>query len=711
MFARSPNVPSVSCSQRAPTLALLLASVGLATPALADVWSWNAGNGNWMTASNWSPGSVPGLDPAVFTDIRIGNLPGVQNGTVLMNQLPAFGSLNFDSLSISNGMTLDMNGRELGGLTGTATLTGAGSQLIVRTSSGPNFHDFTSFDMTMGVGTLLTLADDGRLRTGFLTSSGVISGRGTIHLQGGPGASLVNNGTIQGSVNGGLTLLQEGTGRLDLDGASGNGQLLLASPFSQLTIQGDTLADAFGGTVTMGSGSLLNMNMASGWTADANSTFNVSSSIAGAAAQINGGHFTLGGDLNIGGSQGHLRVLAHSTLTNTADVFLGMDDRLEFDGTAEVNGGTYELSHGSQINFDESTVVSGGTFSMAGPTYSDGVVNFNGDTEWNGGATFSGTARQHGNATVNSPTVINAGVFDMDGNSGFTLWRVQDSLTVNADRIDASLLVPNRFNGLMRVESDLTSRLTINLTDPNDVWHMDGSMLLRGIGALPVTRVAGSDMEVTGYLTVQNGLVQITANTSLRATGLTIDDGSTLRMRGATTVEAPTVFAGSGTLQNGVGGSMLLHSGVSLSQVGLANSGILRIGEAGPGVAAVDRLASASGATWAVDIGGYLAGTTHDLLLVSGGSAMLNGELIVSLLPGFAPLIGDEFTILSSLGGVSGAFSNDPTTFANGLTYDWTVVYNPNSVVLRLDNIVPTPGSLALLSLGGLLAVCRRRIL
>ncbi|MBX9738043.1 MAG: hypothetical protein K2X32_14065, partial [Phycisphaerales bacterium] len=311
-------------------MAILLASVGLAAPAMANVWSWNAGNGNWTTASNWSQGTVPGVNALVYTDVRIGNLPGVQNSTVLMDQLP-LGAWPFDELHVSSGMTLDMNGRELGGLQAITTLTGANSELIVRHSAGPNFHDLNTDGFTMGAGTLLNLADNGRIRTSFLNSSGLVFGRGTVHVLGGGPASLVNNGTIQGSANAGLTLLQEGSGRFDLDGTSGNGQLLLASPFSQLTIQGDTLADAFGGTVTMGSGSLLNMNMSSGWTADASSTFNVSSAIVGAAAQIDGGHFTFGGDLNIGGSQGHLRVLANATMTNTADVVLGAADRLEFD--------------------------------------------------------------------------------------------------------------------------------------------------------------------------------------------------------------------------------------------------------------------------------------------------------------------------------------------------------------------------------------------
>ncbi len=81
-------------------LGLILTSMGLA----ADK-SWNAGNGSWYTANNWTPLGVPVGNEF----IRIGNLPGVQNSTVVLTS-PGSG---YDLLEISNGMTLDMNGGEL----------------------------------------------------------------------------------------------------------------------------------------------------------------------------------------------------------------------------------------------------------------------------------------------------------------------------------------------------------------------------------------------------------------------------------------------------------------------------------------------------------------------------------------------------------------------------------------------------------------------
>ncbi len=689
---------------------VLLAAMGLAIPVHADVWRWQAGDGFWHLQANWTPNGVPGVDPNVSNEIRIGGLPGVGNSTVWMNQSVAQ-MYYFDLLRISSGMTLDMNGRQLTGVNGGLVVTGANSTLIVRASEGPNVMDMIAGNCTFEPGTSLVLDEGSRMRADYLASVGVISGQGTLYLAGGlSGIGLVNTGTIAGSNNGGLNVVSSLTGRLDLDGHDFNGQqapgeLLLASPFSELTFHGDHLNDDFSGTVTMGTGSLLTMNMSNGWTADAVSTLNVSSSMLGAAAQIDGGHFTFGGDLNIGGSQGHLRILADATFNAPADVFLGNNDRLEFEGSTTIEGGLYNVSQGGRIDFDGATQIGGGTFTLVGNTPAQGTVNFNGATAWSGTTTINGFARQVGNASVSTPTTINATVFDMDGNND-AAWTINHSLTVNTQAIESG---SQQFDGTLNMNVGAIGRLTVNLADPSAAWTMNGTMNLAGLGVLTTTRISGSRMIVTGDLNMGTGIAQITADTSLQGANVSIAASGTLRMRASTTVDAATSFGGTGTLHNGLDGAMLLNSGASLSQVGLTNSGLLRIGQSGAGVAAVDRFTSTAEAALGIDVGGYLAGTNHDLLLVSGGGTLLNGQLTVSLITGFAPQIGDEFTILSSLGGVSGTFANDPVSFSGGLTYDWTVLYNPNSVVLRLGNIVPTPGSMALLGLGGLIAARRRR--
>lgn len=711
----TPNSNRRTLTLNRTLVAALLAATGAAAPASADIWSWSAGDGFWMTPGNWFPNSAPGIDPHLDYDIRIGNLPGVQNSTVLLNRTLTAIPFTYDYIRLSSGMTLDMNGLELGSLTGSVDLTGANTRLIVREASGINFHDLNAGFVSLGPGTHLQMADGGRTRLATLTSQGLVSGTGTIHVQdAGPGASLTNSGTISGSGNGGLTFIQEGSGRFNLDGNGAEsaelGQLLLAAPFSELTFIGDELADYFSGTVTLGSGSLLNMNMSNGWVADAGSTFNVSSSILGAAAQINGGHFTFAGNLNIGGAHGRLRVLADATLNEAAHVNLGTDDTLEFDADTTIEGGAYSLSSGSRIDFEGSTHISGGTFSMAGDLPSQGILNFIGATQWSGATTIKGFARQIGAATVSTPTTINANVIDMDGLNG-TTWTINHGLTVNANAIESG---SQQFDGTLNLNAGAIGRLTLNLNDPNAAWTMNGTLNLAGLGVLTTTRIAGSRMIVSGALTMGSGIAQITADTVFQTADVNITGNGTLRMRADTDIDAATVFSGSGLLHNGLGGSMLLRTGLSTNQVGLANDGVLRIGETGAGIVSVDRFVNGAAASLDIDLGGYLAGAEHDLLLVTGGTATLGGMLNVDLLDlglgaFFTPAPGDEFTILSALGGVTGSFANTPSTTVGTLTYNWAVIYNPNSVVLRLDSILPAPGSLALLALGGLVAARRRR--
>ena len=73
------------------------------------------------------------------------------------------------------------------------------------------------------------------------------------------------------------------------------------------------------------------------------------------------------------------------------------------------------------------------------------------------------------------------------------------------------------------------------------------------------------------------------------------------------------------------------------------------------------------------------------------------------------PSIGDEFTSSQQLSGVTGTLANDPVSQVGGLTYDWSVIYNPDHVVLRLEKIVPEPGSATRLVLGGRWMARRRR--
>ena len=57
-----------------------------------------------------------------------------------------------------------------------------------------------------------------------------------------------------------------------------------------------------------------------------------------------------------------------------------------------------------------------------------------------------------------------------------------------------------------------------------------------------------------------------------------------------------------------------------------------------------------------MQIGGLVAGTEYDQLLVSG-TATLGGTLNTSLINGFVPVAGQSFTFIQAAGGISGTFA------------------------------------------------------
>lgn len=211
-------------------------------------------------------------------------------------------------------------------------------------------------------------------------------------------------------------------------------------------------------------------------------------------------------------------------------------------------------------------------------------------------------------------------------------------------------------------------------------------------------------MVVTGDLGFTNARSQIAADTTFAA-GSTVnfpDENATLRMTGATLVTPDATFLGQGLLRNGPTGELTLADGASLNQVGLINEGLLEVGNS-PGVAAVDRFENMAQGIWKIEIGGFIAGSEHDLLIVGGGDALLDGTIEVELIdPGgglFLPQVGDTFTVLTALGGVDGTFINNPVSSAGGQTFHWQVIYHPTEVTLQLASItVPEPNSLTLLA-------------
>ena len=685
---------------------LLLA--GLATPSHAAIISWNAGDGSWYDVGNWSPNVIPDGDDVV----RIGNLPGVEDSTVLLGGQLTQG---YDELEITDGMTLDLNGTELVSF-GVMSISGENSQLIARPQAlGPNAFDLQGV-LDIGVGGRLQLMDDVRVRVfDGSASSGLISGRGEIEI--GSPAPFRNDGVIDPEGNGGIVMTQVGMVPIDLDGLAGNGQLLLNVPFDQLEINASGLSDSFSGSVFMVPGALLTMNIAEGWQIGGGGSINVAGSDNPAAAsQITGSELTLGGMMNVGGAQGQLRVLAPAMIMPAAIVNVGEDgDRLEFEGTTTVLGGQFTLGNDGQLDFEGETTLEGGVFNTHSALVFDGSVSFNGPTVWDGNVTINGAARQNGVATVAGNTIIDADTLDMDGAFGPTTWNVHSNAIINAASIDTTF--GNIYDGTLNVGAGFFGQLTINIDSLAPQWTMAGEMNLNGVAAAAffLNRVGGSHLRISGDVNVTHR-VRITSDATFGDDSVTsfADAAAALQMTGRTLVASDAAFEGEGTLDNGAAGEMTLASGATLDQVGLVNRGLLQVGNS-PGIAAVDRFANMASGAWSVEIGGHVAGAEHDLLIASGGGAVLDGTIEVDLIDAggglFLPQIGDAFTVLTAVGGVSGMFLNDPISSAAGMQFHWSVLYHPNDVTLVLADVtVPEPATLGLVAVGAIASALGRRL-
>lgn len=413
---------------------------------------------------------------------------------------------------------------------------------------------------------------------------------------------------------------------------------------------------------------------------------------------ISGGHVTLAGGVNV---RGRVTIEADATLAPTANVVIGEDDRFVLEGE---------------------TLVQGGTFNTNGMADNGGQVNFDGPTEWAGTVTIDGRGQQNGEATVTAPTVINAGLFDWSGEDNQTVWNVEAPLVINA--VTTRTEPFDFFEGVMNVSGGFLGRVTLNLAGGSQTgWAMRGEMNLSGSPVLFVNRVDGSQMLASGVVNIDSTKVEIGADVIFMPTGTVNFESasSQLRMRGESFVREGMEFNGEGTLINGLGGEMRLYHTLSLGDAGLENHGLLsfwRYNHPDQGaLSAVDRFVNDDDGTFQVRVGGYALGETYDHLLVTDGTASLDGLLDVVMFDAngapFAPQVGDVFPIITALGGVVGTFDNDPVSQFGGMTYHWAVDYTPQQASLRLLDVVAVPEPagmlLAALAWGGA-TVGRRRL-
>jgi len=138
---------------------------------------------------------------------------------------------------------------------------------------------------------------------------------------------------------------------------------------------------------------------------------------------------------------------------------------------------------------------------------------------------------------------------------------------------------------------------------------------------------------------VNDGLVQVNAGSLVFPLGMDNGENTTINLNGGTLDPGDELILASG--------DSLIGSGTLAAN--LVNGGTVSPGES-PGIITVDGdYTQQADGTLEIQLGGTIAGTGYDQLVVTG-TATMNGTLIVSLWGGFMPELGDTFFIIDHSG-------------------------------------------------------------
>ena len=585
---------------------------------------WVGNDGLWSDAGSWSPIGVPFLADAA----HIGTIGGDANWTVDLDQ-----EILVSELYLSNGRDLDTQGFRA--TVNDVSVSGLSSRLRIRRGLQPedmavsrlflNDHgDALLFD-----GAFLQVSD-----ALFVSANSGLQGEGHVRFHKEGGRALILDGRLQANF-GDLVLDQLGTGLLDLDG---DGSSWIRAFTGDITFNGTELHDPFGGTMDIHRGSTVNMNLAAGWEIDGALTFYGGPEIA--TQRLTGAPVTLSGQVGTQGLHAAGRIQSPAHLTATVAANIDASTSLRFESATTIAGGNYVIQEEAYLRFYGGTTIQGGTFSSSDESIYGGGVVFDGLTTWAGDVSFQGNMAHLGDAVVQSETTIQGDVFTMNPFES-TTWQINAPLHVYTKTIGE---LNNALFGTMTIDAASSGRLDIQLSIPDSVWTMDGTMHLGG-GALPVDRVSGSPFELSGVLHVSQK-VAISADTIFDFTSETNlpAASSELIMRGISRMKWGAEFQGAGALINDTSGVMGLDNGAYVN-VDVHNDGELQF--LSNGHATVQRYSQSESGSITLEVGDLISNRLDVLQQVQ-----LAGELNIESGLGYeGPQSAgevDAFTLLTS---------------------------------------------------------------
>ena len=635
-------------------LTTLTAVAFFATDAQAANPTWNdAGGGLADDGSNWTPNLIPGL----ADDLTFG-----LNNTF---------TVGWDN-TISKVDTIDVSA-------GVVTFEDAGSADLTTTGRlevGDNSGNQATLRLNGGVWTSgsslrvgFNAADDGRLEVfggakfnslssiavGFRGDGELILTNGTITAAGdlnaasattgatnGNGTALVEVGdtldvtgtTNLGAAAGGTATLRVNGGDYTSGGATtihagsllevlsgtfnANSSLTLASPTSTLTLNGGALSAKSGldntaegtfnfldGTLTVTGGAFLpNAVTTGGFTVDGPSAVEMPSLILGAGATANFGT-GFGDRLTIGDMNRGMLAVNDGAIVSSLLGDLGKSSGSTGTATVDGAGSTLTISNFLAVGRQGTgilTIQNGGSV-VSGISSTIGIGS-------------SGTATIDGPGSTWSSSKLTVGLF---GSGTLTIQ--------NGGAVTTS-------SGSVAINPSLTSTATVN--GAGSTWSNTSDLY-----------VGGSDVAAGGSGTVNvqnNGLVEIGGELKVWAPGTVNLTGGTLEVQTLDLTENGSTF-------NMTGGRLVAE----IVNGDLTNAGGTLAPGQSVGSTTIYGDYDQQAGTLEIELGGLLAGTQFDQLVVSG-AATLAGTLDVSLINGYTLGATQEFEIFSA-GTLNGTFA------------------------------------------------------
>ena len=447
-------------------------------------------------------------------------------------------------------------------------------------------------------------------------------------------------------------------------------------------------------------------------------TLNIASLTDPAAGATSGVVSTAGGSLLLDA----VSVAAGSTISSESD---GVVLRGEVSGAGQFRVSTGDLSVNSAAMSGSgvTTVASGASMTVRNADYYGLVLSGTRSLVNNGTVTLAeeaGTPYQSlllneaGTSVTNNGTLdLQAGA-DIIGSGGLTNTSTGTlTKSTTTTQSDVSVATDNfgtvrSLNGVLNISGAFPAMAGTTLSRgnyemvspgkvrlPADVARNNATILLDGAAAALQDSANATNglanlnrVGPTGSLTVKNGRVQPVGNLTQEGTvvvgpgaGSALTAPSYTQIGGLTTIDSGDsrlqttgVVSVTGGVLRGTGTVVAGGTGLSVTLAGTLQPGL-----SGPGVLSVTGNLTVSGTgTLAVDVNGTSA-AAHDTVAVTG-AAVTSGK--IDLTTGFAPVIGDTATVLTTGGTRSGSFS---AASGGNLPGDisWAADYAPTSFSVR----------------------------